>query len=69
MIFDRDLTVSISLDQQPWNHGKSNFWPKFCIQPPETQKNTKLGTIFFLPNKILSARALKFHSSKIFKVL
>jgi hypothetical protein len=32
------LTVSISLDQQPWNHGKSYFWPKFFLQPPETKK-------------------------------
>jgi hypothetical protein len=34
------LTVSISLDQQPWNHGKSNFWPKFFMQPPENQKTS-----------------------------
>jgi hypothetical protein len=30
--------VSISLSQQLQVHGKSNFWPKFFIQPPETQK-------------------------------
>jgi hypothetical protein len=35
------LTVSISLDQQPWNNGKSIFWPKFFIQAPETQKTDK----------------------------
>jgi hypothetical protein len=31
------LTVSISLDQQLFLQGKSYFWPKFFIQPPETQ--------------------------------
>jgi hypothetical protein len=34
----QSLTVSISLSQQLQVHGKSKFWPKFFIQPPETQK-------------------------------
>jgi hypothetical protein len=33
-----NLTVPISLDQQLFLHGKSYFWPKLFIQPPETQK-------------------------------
>jgi hypothetical protein len=36
--FTFHLTVSISLSQQLHLHGKSNFWPKFIIQPSETQK-------------------------------
>jgi hypothetical protein len=32
------LTVSISLSQQLHLHGKSYFWTKFFLQPPETQK-------------------------------
>jgi hypothetical protein len=32
------LTVSISLSQQLHLYGKSYFWTKFFIQPPETQK-------------------------------
>jgi hypothetical protein len=32
-----DLTVPISLAQHLFLHGKSYFWPKFFIQPPETQ--------------------------------
>jgi hypothetical protein len=32
-------------------------------------KNTKVGTKKKMPNKISRARALKFHSCKIFKVL
>jgi hypothetical protein len=31
------LTVPISLAQHLFLHGKSYFWPKFFIQPPETQ--------------------------------
>jgi hypothetical protein len=30
--------VSISLNQQLVIQAKSYFWPKFFIQPPETQK-------------------------------
>jgi ribonuclease HI len=34
------LTVSISVNQQLAIQAKSYFWPKFFIQPPETQKTS-----------------------------
>jgi hypothetical protein len=37
---DLFLTVSISLSQQLQVHGKSYFWTKFFLQPPETQKTS-----------------------------
>jgi hypothetical protein len=47
---------------------KSYFWTNFFYSLLRPKKYQKRNT-FFLLNKISSARALKFHSSNIFKGL
>jgi hypothetical protein len=64
------LTVSISLSQQLHSSfvWKILFLDQIFLQPSETQKH-QIRNNFFLPNKISSARTLKFFICKIFKVV
>jgi hypothetical protein len=68
--YNKKYTLTVGIPERWQVHTRKNpiFGPNFfysLLRPQKHQNRNKKK----LPNKISRARALKFHSSKIFKVL